>query len=441
MHADDLATLTDAELTTELSNSFATFARAKARFIIQLGEFDARGLSLYRGAVTTGAWLMRTCGLSKTSAFEYLRTAKKLRSYEVLTQHFLAGRISYSAVRILLRYLNGDNEAELVELALRLTCENLSAALSGRPRDEEKREEERFSLIVDEETGAVRFWGRLSAEHGSKLMAALKMGELSYLRDLTEKDADLDDPKEIEAEVDTAREEAAEASPSITRYGAPRKATMMDALLGAIAVVRSTPKSKVMAPGAEVNVLVTLDGEARIPGHLGAHTAALMNMVANSKFRYHCLDKGGNALAVGRDQRYLTPTQEKALLVAWDYQCATPGCVHSRFLEFHHIHGYARGGKTDLPNLIPLCSGCHALVTAGTTTIHVDSVDSTLLRFRFPGGESFTSQARQAPQRSSELELGPRDGYDDGPVPDGDDEFKAVWDPAALNFDDASLAL
>jgi len=53
-----------------------------------------------------------------------------------------------------------------------------------------------------------------------------------------------------------------------------------------------------------------------------------------------------NVLDVGRTERIATPKQRLAVLLAQDFQCATPGC-HHRNLQIHHIVSWLAGGPTD----------------------------------------------------------------------------------------------
>ena len=65
--------------------------------------------------------------------------------------------------------------------------------------------------------------------------------------------------------------------------------TVFTAFMGLIHMVRSHPISRVRAPGAEVNVLLTQDNRAYIPGHHGGMTGDLMRLVLNGAVRYHLL--------------------------------------------------------------------------------------------------------------------------------------------------------
>src|SRR5690606_33539792 len=42
--------------------------------------------------------------------------------------------------------------------------------------------------------------------------------------------------------------------------------------------------------------------------------------------------------------------------------CQFPGCVHTRYLNAHHVWWWAFGGPTDIDNLVLLCSHHHTVI-------------------------------------------------------------------------------
>ena len=76
------------------------------------------------------------------------------------------------------------------------------------------------------------------------------------------------------------------------------------------------------------------------------------------------LERDGKPLSVGRRTRTVPPALKRALNDR-DRHCRFPGCDHQRYLHAHHIHHWARGGPTNLTNLIHLCSHHHRLVHEG----------------------------------------------------------------------------
>lgn len=423
----DIATMTDRTLTDSLATTHRSLTTYKARFILLIAQFHARALARSHGSPTTQAWLMRVHDLSRRTAYEYLHVGEKLAEFPLLSNTFLAGDLSYSKVRLLLRYLTADNEDELVDLALAHCLTELEQALAGRSRRERKKPRNSFRVVEDEETGGIRFWGSLDSEHAAEFQAALKVAELASLRDTSDlTEAQLADPGSVDTLVDEARKR------TVTRFGAPMAAGLMSAFLGMINVVRSHPTSRLRAPGAQVNVLMTQDNRAYIPEHHGGETGDLVRTILNGDVRYHLLDRQGLHLKLSRSSRLVSPSQEKALLALWGHRCASPGCPHTRFLEFHHIRDWATGGCTDLDNLIPLCSACHSMVSDGDLVIFVDDAQPGMIRFRLPGGEAYTSTRRREPVRDAAMGEH-SDPYLSGPVPRGDEDLITVWaDPGGF---------
>lgn len=62
---------------------------------------------------------------------------------------------------------------------------------------------------------------------------------------------------------------------------------------------------------------------------------------------------------VGRSQRMATPRQ-RAVLRAMHPTCAIPGCgVSFERCNVHHVRWWRHGGRTDVANMVPLCSRHH----------------------------------------------------------------------------------
>src|SRR5829696_1983583 len=74
-------------------------------------------------------------------------------------------------------------------------------------------------------------------------------------------------------------------------------------------------------------------------------------------------DVRGRPLGVGRKTRSIPPALRRAL-AARDRGCRFPGCDRTH-VDAHHIHHWARGGTTDLRNLVQLCRHHHRLVHEG----------------------------------------------------------------------------
>jgi hypothetical protein len=74
---------------------------------------------------------------------------------------------------------------------------------------------------------------------------------------------------------------------------------------------------------------------------------------------------GSVVVDVGRATRSVSPAQWRALKARYR-TCAFPGCDRPiNWTSPHHVEFWARGGRSDLPNLLPLCYYHHRLVHEG----------------------------------------------------------------------------
>src|SRR5690606_14642407 len=117
--APQVATEAEAEaLGDELALLAAHIAAATCRFLVLLGEFDAREGWGGAGILSCAHWLGWRCGMSPGTAREHVRVARALRDLPLTVEAFGAGRLSYSKVRAITRVASPDTEADLLNTAL-----------------------------------------------------------------------------------------------------------------------------------------------------------------------------------------------------------------------------------------------------------------------------------------------------------------------------------
>jgi hypothetical protein len=78
-------------------------AAATCRFLVLLGDFDARRGWASWEMTSCAAWLSWKCQMSSGTAREHVRVARALRELPVIRGEFGAGRLSYAKVRALTR--------------------------------------------------------------------------------------------------------------------------------------------------------------------------------------------------------------------------------------------------------------------------------------------------------------------------------------------------
>lgn len=395
----------------------------RALLLEQIAVFDENDFCMRYGAISTASWLAREFNYADPTAYEYVRVARKLRIFPLLAAAFKEGRIDYTTVRYLVRYLTEENEAELVELATTLCHAELKLALAGADPEDNSEDEDNapdtpYLRTHTREDGMLRGEFLLPAVAGEEFLAALKIAELAANGITEEAPEELDPEPPAETEeacpavmVEGPREDSKLTVEKIlnlpSRFGPPLKDRMYDAFITLVNMVRATPASPLRAPGANVAIVCTEDGRAWMPQNPQAPSRVIRGYVANAIARGHLLDSAGLTLFVGRQRRLATDGQVAALLAVWGNQCAMPGCTHSRFIEIHHIHEWAEGGETDIDNLIPLCSSCHSKVTHGLAHIAITGGE---IEFRFIDGSRYLTQNRCLPRRATDFE-GPLLGY------------------------------
>jgi hypothetical protein len=100
------------------------------------------------------------------------------------------------------------------------------------------------------------------------------------------------------------------------------------------------------------------------------------------------LGSAGQVLDLGRSTRLVTPPLRRALVLR-DGGCRFPGCDRPpEWTDGHHLVPWARGGPTDLANMILLCRHHHVLVHEGgwRITLHPDTNTVTATQ---PDGRHF----------------------------------------------------
>ena len=392
-------------LSQQIEDSHRAMTQSKAELLSAIQTFDELALAIECGSTTTAHFLMRRLGVSSSTAHEYVSVAHRLRPFQYLHTHFTEGALSYSVVRLLLKYMTPENERELVDLALGMGFHELECALAGKkPQDGEGEDSPQYYLSLHKrDNGDIAFHGNMNAADGAAFVAALKIGEIAYCN-LDEVLEDLD--PEVNEEINIALERAEEAEENrparktVSGYGLPIGRMLLRALMSIVHMARTTPRNTLTTPGAHVNILATPDGRGYMPNNVGAPSKAIASLLANADIRLSTVNSDGLILNTGRKQRLATNGQVNALLAMWGGQCAAPGCTHTRFIEIHHIEDWATGGLTDLENLLPLCSACHSLVTEGYLQTLKEHSD---IHFVYRDGTRFVSTNYSLPKRNDTM--------------------------------------
>jgi len=89
-------------------------------------------------------------------------------------------------------------------------------------------------------------------------------------------------------------------------------------------------------------------------------------------------------LDLGRTTRLANRAQRRALRALYS-TCAIPGCeVRYDRCKVHHVEWWRHGGRTDLDNLLPVCTKHHTKIHDGGWVVELGA--SRELTIRFPDG-------------------------------------------------------
>lgn len=114
----------------------------------------------------------------------------------------------------------------------------------------------------------------------------------------------------------------------------------------------------------------------------------------------------GTVLDIGRRARVANRAQRRALRAMYP-SCAFPGCsVAFDHCQMHHLTPWQEGGRTDMANLLPLCSRHHHLAHEGRWRFSLD-LDRTL-HIHQPDGRLFQTVALPSATLAAALAVWPK---------------------------------
>jgi len=342
--------LADDELEQEVRRLARLRAQIDARSAAVVAEGDRRGVPQTRGFGSPTAWLVALTGDPAAVCRSRLRVALALRYMDHTRQAFAAGDLSECRVRLLAdawdhnRDLFCRDEALLVAQARTLPARVFPLALAHWRR------------LADPD-GALADAGRAFLRR--RLHVSTTWAGMVRL------DADLD-PESGTVVLTAIRSlaEPAALDPGDTRSPQQRRA---DALVE-ICRRHLDSSNRPRQAGERPHLIMTLSpaeltGDGIVDLEVGPISAeAARRLACDGDLTRVVLDGEGKPLAVGRRTRVI-PTAVRRALDLRDGGCTHPGCeIPARWCDAHHIHHWAHGGSSRLPNLRLLCRHHHRQV-------------------------------------------------------------------------------
>jgi hypothetical protein len=383
----------------EITELAAHIHAATCRWLGLVAEFDRREGWAAWGCKSSAHWLAWHCALTPSAAREHVRVARRLAELPLVREAFGRGELSYSQVRALVRVATPDLEPTLLEFARHSTAAQLEQILRayrgvvGRELSpDDAAHGEAYLVCEHDEDGSLTLRGRLPAEEGALVLAALQAARDS-----------LGDQSDPTSTPDGYRSDSAESPPS----NSAALILMAETLLSAGAAERSGGDSYQVVVHVDAETLGAARedgsdaGACQLDGGTALHPETARRLACDASV-VRILERDGRPLSVGRRTRSVPPALRRAL-ESRDRCCRFPGCTQRRFLHAHHIDHWAHGGQTDLDNLVHLCRFHHRLVHEGGFTLKRKGKRGELC-FSRPDGQPLKSALLPHAGQPDELE-------------------------------------
>jgi len=327
-----------ASLIERAAEAWRRISRSQRELLELLAELDRRGVWDDAGAHDMAHWVGNAFGLSRYRAARWLDAGRALHDLPRIAEAFERGDLSVYKVEELARFATPEDEDALVEWAMEESSGAIKAEADrrrGNDAEETATIEERRWLgwRYDDDGRSFSLQAGLSSADGAVVVEALD----GLVREIPPMPGE-----STEQLIGTRRADALVTLCSI-RLGAadPDHATV---------VVHAQLESLMDAEA----VGTTSDG-AVVPG------PAVRRLLCNATVRTMIEDAGGAVIGVTRTSRDPSPSMMRQLRYR-DRTCRFPNCHLRRYTQAHHIEWWSKGGRTDLSNLVLVCTFHHKLV-------------------------------------------------------------------------------
>jgi hypothetical protein len=324
-------------------------------------EVDRREAWRDDGAHDMAHWLCIRYGISSWKAYRWIAAAHALEALPRIAQAFTHGDLGIDKVVELARFATPETEAGLIRWAQGVSCGAIRhrADLAGRTPVQE---------VVDAENDRTLTWSYVDEGRRFALEAEL--------------------PAAQGAVVARAIERVAESIPAMPGeedqvFASARRADALVALCSTRIAADLDQDRATVVVHAQANGVRTEAGGAEIEGGPPIHPAIVERLLCNARVQTVVETESGDVVGLGRMSREPSTWMIRQIRYR-DRECRFPGCGARRFTQAHHIRWWRNGGRTDLDNLLLICSFHHKLVHEHGWAVKRHA-DGSLRWFR-PGG-------------------------------------------------------
>ncbi len=314
--------------------SITSLKRSLIRSIHYLRVIYDRKIFRLLGYTTITDYASTTAGLSRNQTEAFLALGKKLEHYPEVKKALGQGELSWSKARIIVAKADSTDEKEWIELARKVSTADLGKMVGGNESQsiEPRQIKNRVPQSQPKDPGPGRGFPSVApAPHPSRPAT-----EICY----------------------------------VTFKFTPEEYSRWQLLMESL-------RKQGRRSTKEQLVLEGLVGSGTSGGHVSHDPGYLLHIhmcpqcksevLRNSRGSFDiepALMKAAACDAViergdGSRRSNIPPRLRRLVLAGDGHRCQGPGCNRTQFLEIHHRLPVAQGGRTELENLVTLCTRCH----------------------------------------------------------------------------------
>ncbi len=387
---DALDTPIDVSTDTELMDAALALESARrtidAASIRLLGELDVRGGTDAECGMRTPRWLAHHAELPASTTSSRVRTARTLRAQlPQVADELDAGRITFEHARVLADAWS-PRIADEWPAAAALLAESTHGVVFERWR----REVLNAANLLDadgphdpaDDISRNRLNKAETIEQTFQLKAILVGADGLLVFQTIDRVAD-----------QLFHRHLTDEALSPTELRAPSRATLEALALAEICRrAEAVDLDSTKAPQTDMTVVINAADPDAVHSPDGTRLAdgTSRHLLCDPRLRPIVTTKLGVPLDMGRDARFATLAQRRAMTIR-DGGCVFPGCTSPpSWTEAHHLDEWGNGGNTDIPRMASMCRHHHQVVHRDEWHMHAEP-DGTFW-FTTPNGRTFWGQ-------------------------------------------------
>jgi hypothetical protein len=333
MSTDHVSHLSNAELTAELSRLAHRERAATVALIVHLAEFDARRLYEGAGFSSLFKYCMAVLRLSEDAVYNRIEVARLARRYPVVIDMLVEGSLSPTTARLLARHLTSENHEELLASAVGKGKQQVEELLARHfPRPDVPPSVRRIPTQQVSLEGSIRPASAPCVNPSADAIAS---------------------------EPATTNAQTVQPDMPAPSVASTSRRPLVRPLAPERYEVRFTADAEIRE---DLRVAQDLLGHAIPSGDLAqVFGRALKLLVADlTRKKYAATQRPRRSRGQSKGSRNIPAEVRRAVSARDGGRCAfiaTTGrrCGERRFLEFHHIDPYGRGGLPTVDNVKLLC--------------------------------------------------------------------------------------